>query len=129
MVTLYLQLFEDDILLVDPTHEEESVSAGHVTIITTGGDNISHINKQGGASLNMQQLNQCIKKAKQRWTDICELLDKSKQQQADLRRIANMKIVNKYLYIDCRDHPANLTVGCRPVMVCVINYIHVVCVE
>ena len=77
----------------------------------------------------MEQLNQCIKKAKHRWTDICELLDKSKQQQADLTRLANMKIVNKYLYIDCRDHPANLTVDCQPVMICVINYIRVVCVE
>ena len=31
-----------------------------------------------------------------------------------------MKIVNKCLYIDCRDHPANLPVGFRPFMVCVI---------
>ncbi|XP_067944514.1 exosome complex component RRP43-like [Watersipora subatra] len=73
-IPLSFTIFDDRILLVDPTHEEEQVCQGEVTVITTGGDNICHLSKQGGPSLNPQQLALCITKAKQRWSDINKLL-------------------------------------------------------
>ncbi|KAF6016958.1 hypothetical protein EB796_024737 [Bugula neritina] len=39
-VSLSFTLFDDAVLLVDPTHEEETVCQGQITVITSGGDSI-----------------------------------------------------------------------------------------
>lgn len=76
-----LQLFDDAVLLVDPTHEEETVCQGQITVITSGGDSICSVSKHGGASLNPEQLTLCISKAKQRWCDISKLMTSNHLQQ------------------------------------------------
>lgn len=38
-----LQVFDDRILLVDPTQEEESVCHGRITVVTTGEDNLCQV--------------------------------------------------------------------------------------
>ncbi|XP_059153266.1 exosome complex component RRP43-like [Physella acuta] len=67
-------IFDNSILLVDPTSEEESLSTGALTIITEG-HNLCSIYKPGGTPLSDEQLNTCIERAFTRGKEATKLLE------------------------------------------------------
>lgn len=72
---LWFQLFDGRVLLVDPTHEEESICSGYVTVVTADGNSICQLSKHGGASLSVNQLAVCMSSVKQRWAEIKSLIE------------------------------------------------------
>ncbi|KAK7097966.1 exosome complex component RRP43-like [Littorina saxatilis] len=69
-------IFEDNVLLVDPTRQEEELSTGLVTVVTDG-KNICSLEKPGGSPLKDQQMRLCIERAFQRHTEACNLITQS----------------------------------------------------
>ncbi|XP_062577149.1 exosome complex component RRP43-like [Saccostrea cucullata] len=67
-------IFNNEILFVDPTAEEENLATGQVTVVTTN-DKLCMVYKPGGTPLTDQQLSMCIKKAFSRTRDILRLID------------------------------------------------------
>uniref|UniRef100_A0A3Q3QLM3 Ribosomal RNA-processing protein 43 n=1 Tax=Monopterus albus TaxID=43700 RepID=A0A3Q3QLM3_MONAL len=69
-------VFDDSILIVDPTAEEESLSTAHLTVVTDEEDRLCSVHKPGGTSLSGEKLQECISRATVRQREIQELIDK-----------------------------------------------------
>uniref|UniRef100_A0A3P9P5U1 Ribosomal RNA-processing protein 43 n=1 Tax=Poecilia reticulata TaxID=8081 RepID=A0A3P9P5U1_POERE len=69
-------VFDDSILIVDPTAEEESLSTAHLTVVTDEGGRLCSVHKPGGTSLSGEKLQQCINRATARQREIHKLIDK-----------------------------------------------------
>ncbi|KAH9507922.1 Exosome complex component RRP43 [Bulinus truncatus] len=69
-------IFDNQILLVDPTREEEEFSTGAITIITEG-KNLCSIYKPGGTPLTDTQIDTCIERAFERGQEAESLINRT----------------------------------------------------
>uniref|UniRef100_A0A3B5PZG1 Ribosomal RNA-processing protein 43 n=1 Tax=Xiphophorus maculatus TaxID=8083 RepID=A0A3B5PZG1_XIPMA len=69
-------VFDDSILIVDPTAEEESLSTAHLTVVTDEEGRLCSVHKPGGSSLSREKLQDCITRATARQREIHKLIDK-----------------------------------------------------
>ncbi|KAL4230480.1 Exosome complex component RRP43 [Mactra antiquata] len=75
-VSSTFSIFDNEVLLVDPTVEEESLSTGEVTIVTID-DKICMIRKPGGSPLTPQQLDLCINRSFIRSQEVIRLIQET----------------------------------------------------
>nr|XP_054754767.1 exosome complex component RRP43-like [Lytechinus pictus] len=68
-------VFDDSILLVDPTVEEEDLATGLMTVIVNQDGRICNIHKPGGTPLISDQIQDCISRAQTRAKEVCRLID------------------------------------------------------
>ncbi|KAM8741231.1 exosome complex component RRP43 isoform 2-T2 [Acanthopagrus schlegelii] len=69
-------VFDDSILIVDPTAEEESLKTAQLTVVTDEEDRLCTVHKPGGTSLSGEKLQECISRATVRQREIQKLIDK-----------------------------------------------------
>ncbi|XP_029956338.1 exosome complex component RRP43 [Salarias fasciatus] len=69
-------VFDDSILIVDPTAEEESLSTAQLTVVTDEADRLCSLHKPGGTPLSGEKLQECISRATTRQREIQKLIDK-----------------------------------------------------
>uniref|UniRef100_A0A8D3B9L0 Exosome complex component RRP43 n=1 Tax=Scophthalmus maximus TaxID=52904 RepID=A0A8D3B9L0_SCOMX len=69
-------IFDDSILIVDPTAEEESLATAQLTVVTDEEDRLCSVHKPGGTSMSGQKLQECISRATARQREIQKLIDK-----------------------------------------------------
>ncbi|XP_071124993.1 exosome complex component RRP43-like isoform X2 [Mytilus edulis] len=69
-------IFDDNILFVDPTAEEENLATGIVTIVTTD-DKLCLVHKPGGSPLRPEQLTNCFDRSFDRSKEISRLIDET----------------------------------------------------
>ncbi|PIK47576.1 putative exosome complex component RRP43 [Apostichopus japonicus] len=70
-------VFDDSILLADPTKEEETMATGVVTIVTTEDGNLCAVHKPGGSPLPVNKMQDCIARSKERANKVRKLLEKT----------------------------------------------------
>lgn len=69
-------VFDDSILIVDPTAEEESLSTATITVVVDEEDRLCALHKPGGTSLSGEKLQDCITRASERHREVQKLIDK-----------------------------------------------------
>lgn len=69
-------IFDDSILIVDPTAEEESLSTTRLTVVTDDEERLCIVHKPGGTPLSGETLQECINRATARQREIQKLVDK-----------------------------------------------------
>ncbi|WAQ98955.1 EXOS8-like protein [Mya arenaria] len=69
-------VFDNHVLLVDPTKEEEDLSTGEVTVVTAD-DQLCMVRKPGGSPLNAGQLADCIDRAFSRNKEVARLMNET----------------------------------------------------
>ncbi|XP_038564433.1 exosome complex component RRP43 [Micropterus salmoides] len=69
-------VFDDSIMIVDPTAEEESLSTAQLTVVTDEEDRLCAVHKPGGTSLSGEKLQECISRARVRQREIQKLVNK-----------------------------------------------------
>ncbi|XP_033954968.1 exosome complex component RRP43 isoform X2 [Pseudochaenichthys georgianus] len=69
-------VFDDSILIVDPTAEEEGLSTSHLTVVTDEKERLCVVHKPGGTPLSAEKLQECIGRATARQREIQKLVDK-----------------------------------------------------
>ncbi|XP_029028739.1 exosome complex component RRP43 [Betta splendens] len=69
-------VFDDSILIVDPTDEEEKLSTAQLTVVTDEEGQLCSVHKPGGTSLSGEKLQECISRATARQREIQKLIDK-----------------------------------------------------
>uniref|UniRef100_A0A0B7BDH3 Ribosomal RNA-processing protein 43 n=1 Tax=Arion vulgaris TaxID=1028688 RepID=A0A0B7BDH3_9EUPU len=67
-------MFDNTILLADPTREEESLATGAITIVTEG-DNLCSIYKPGGTPFTDDQIDTCVQRAFIHGKEACRLVE------------------------------------------------------
>ncbi|XP_076468262.1 exosome complex component RRP43-like [Babylonia areolata] len=72
-ISTTLAVFDESVMLVDPTGQEEDLVTGVITVVTDGHD-ICSIHKPGGTPLTEAQLKQCTERALQRHREACDLI-------------------------------------------------------
>ncbi|KAH3839628.1 exosome complex component RRP43-like isoform X2 [Dreissena polymorpha] len=72
-VSSTFSIFDNHILLVDPTKEEEDLSTGQLTVVTAD-EAICLVKKPGGSPLNDRQLAECINRAFSRSKEVVRLI-------------------------------------------------------
>lgn len=75
-VATTFSIFDDDILLLDPCKDEEVLSSGSITVVTTG-DKLCGVHKPGGAKVCAEKLQQCIERAVEQTSTMQSLLKKA----------------------------------------------------
>lgn len=66
-------IFDDTVLFVDPTDEEENLVTGIVTVVLTDDDKIAAVHKPGGSPLADDKLQECFKVALIRSKEVRDL--------------------------------------------------------
>uniref|UniRef100_A0A8C2U9M6 Ribosomal RNA-processing protein 43 n=1 Tax=Coturnix japonica TaxID=93934 RepID=A0A8C2U9M6_COTJA len=69
-------IFDDTLLIVDPTAEEEDLATGTVTVVTDEDDRLCSVHKPGGSPLTGAKLQDCISRAITRHREVKKLIDK-----------------------------------------------------
>ncbi|KAM7374494.1 hypothetical protein PAMP_007148 [Pampus punctatissimus] len=69
-------VFDDSILITDPTAEEECLSTAQLTVVTNEEGRLCSIHKPGGTSLSAEKLQEFISRATARQKEIQKLIDK-----------------------------------------------------
>ncbi|NWW25644.1 EXOS8 protein, partial [Falcunculus frontatus] len=69
-------VFDDTLLIVDPTAEEEDLATGTVTIVTDEEGRLCSVHKPGGSPLTGAKLQDCITRAITRHKEVKKLIDK-----------------------------------------------------
>ncbi|KAM9788711.1 exosome complex component RRP43 [Neosynchiropus ocellatus] len=69
-------VFDNSIVIADPTLEEECLSTAQLTVVTDEDDRLCSLHKPGGTSLSGQKLQECINRATTRHQEIQKLMDK-----------------------------------------------------
>ncbi|XP_026797542.3 exosome complex component RRP43 [Pangasianodon hypophthalmus] len=69
-------VFDDEVIIVDPTTEEESLATALITAVTDEDDQLCAFHKPGGSSLSAEKLQDCISRAVTRNREINKLIDK-----------------------------------------------------
>ncbi|XP_032533875.1 exosome complex component RRP43-like [Chiroxiphia lanceolata] len=69
-------VFDDTVLIVDPTAEEEDLATGTVTIVTDEKGRLCSVHKPGGSPLTGAKLQDCITRAVTRHKEVKKLIDK-----------------------------------------------------
>ncbi|XP_029506182.2 exosome complex component RRP43 [Oncorhynchus nerka] len=72
-------VFDDSIMIVDPTAEEESLSTATITVVTDEEERLCALHKPGGTSLSGEKLQDCISRATTRHREVRKLIDKVTQ--------------------------------------------------
>ncbi|XP_048774394.1 exosome complex component RRP43-like [Ostrea edulis] len=67
-------IFDDEILFVDPTAEEENLATGQLTVVTANGK-LCMVHKPGGTPLTDEQMSLCIRQAFSRTSEVLRLVD------------------------------------------------------
>nr|XP_015823820.2 exosome complex component RRP43 [Nothobranchius furzeri] len=75
-VSVSFCIFDDSILIVDPTAEEESLSTARLTVVMDEEDQLCSLHKPGGTPLSGEKLQECIKRATARKGEIHKLIEK-----------------------------------------------------
>jgi len=75
-VSTTIALFDEDVLLVDPSHEEEDISSGSITVVTGSDQQLYAVHKPGGCPVDDKILHQCMKHALQRHQQVSQLVEK-----------------------------------------------------
>lgn len=73
-VSTTLMVFDDNVIITDPTAEEESLSSCILTIAVCNGE-VCYILKPGGTPFNSEQMDLCIKRALAREKSVLKLLN------------------------------------------------------
>ncbi|XP_070552298.1 exosome complex component RRP43-like [Ptychodera flava] len=76
-VSTSFAVFDDEIVIADPTNEEECLATGVVTIVTDGHGRLCAVHKPGGSPLSDMQLKDCIKRALSRGEEVRKLLNET----------------------------------------------------
>ncbi|XP_071594039.1 exosome complex component RRP43 isoform X1 [Heliangelus exortis] len=69
-------IFDDTLLIVDPTAEEEDLATGTVTVVTDDEGKLCSLHKPGGSPLTGAKLQDCITRAITRHKEVKKLIDK-----------------------------------------------------
>uniref|UniRef100_A0AAR2LHT3 Exosome complex component RRP43 n=1 Tax=Pygocentrus nattereri TaxID=42514 RepID=A0AAR2LHT3_PYGNA len=69
-------VFDDTVIIVDPTAEEESLATAIITAVTDEDEQLCAFHKPGGSSLSAEKLQDCITRAVARHREIGRLIDK-----------------------------------------------------
>ncbi|NXA51700.1 EXOS8 protein, partial [Nothocercus julius] len=69
-------IFDDTLLIVDPTVEEEDLATGTVTVVTDEEGRLCSVHKPGGSPLTGAKLQDCITRAVTRHKEVKKLIDK-----------------------------------------------------
>ncbi|XP_060942419.1 exosome complex component RRP43 [Limanda limanda] len=69
-------IFDDSILIVDPTAEEESLATAQLAVVTDEEGRLCSLHKPGGTSLSGEKLQECISRATVRQREIQKLINK-----------------------------------------------------
>ncbi|XP_058483342.1 exosome complex component RRP43 [Solea solea] len=75
-VSTSFSIFDDTILTVDPTAEEESLATAQLTVVTDEEDRLCSVHKPGGTPLSGEKLQECISRATLRQREIQKLINK-----------------------------------------------------
>jgi len=75
-VSTSLALFNESILLVDPTHEEEDLSNGVITVVMGANQKLVSLYKPGGVAVKDETLRSCIQASINRYEEVNNLLAK-----------------------------------------------------
>jgi exosome complex component RRP43 len=67
-------VFDNDILIADPTAEEESLATGIFSVVTLDNERICQVYKPGGSKMADEQINQCFAEAQKRHNTIQHLI-------------------------------------------------------
>jgi len=78
-VTTSYAVFDDEVLIVDPTNEEEELSRGSVTVVTHEDGTLCLLEKPGGIGLSDTKLQDCIARARTRSKEVCSLIETTVQ--------------------------------------------------
>lgn len=68
-------VFDDTLLIVDPTGEEEHLSTGTLTVVTDEDGKLCCLHKPGGSGLTGAKLQDCMSRAVTRHKEVSKLLD------------------------------------------------------
>ncbi|KAI0216265.1 Exosome complex component RRP43 [Lamellibrachia satsuma] len=74
-VATSFSVFDDDIILVDPTREEESLATGLFTIVTMEDEQVCTIYKPGGSSLSKSKLQDCVTRSHVHAKEVQKLIE------------------------------------------------------
>uniref|UniRef100_A0A665VNQ5 Ribosomal RNA-processing protein 43 n=1 Tax=Echeneis naucrates TaxID=173247 RepID=A0A665VNQ5_ECHNA len=69
-------IFDESILIVDPTSDEESLVTAQLTVVTDDEGRLCSVYKPGGTSVSGEKLQQCINQATARQREIQKLINK-----------------------------------------------------
>ncbi|XP_062869654.1 exosome complex component RRP43 [Trichomycterus rosablanca] len=69
-------VFDDTVIIVDPTAEEESLATATLTAVTDEDERLCTFHKPGGSSLSAEKLQDCISRAVARNREITKLIHK-----------------------------------------------------
>ncbi|XP_028655112.2 exosome complex component RRP43 isoform X1 [Erpetoichthys calabaricus] len=69
-------VFDNSILIVDPTSDEENLSTGFITVVIDEEEKLCTVHKPGGTPLSNEKLQDCINRAITRNKEVCKLLNK-----------------------------------------------------
>ncbi|XP_068187657.1 exosome complex component RRP43 [Antennarius striatus] len=75
-VSVSFCVFDDSIMVVDPTVEEESLSTAQLTVVMDEEQRLCALHKPGGTPLSGEKLQECISKATTRQREIQALIDR-----------------------------------------------------
>ncbi|XP_002733208.1 exosome complex component RRP43-like [Saccoglossus kowalevskii] len=76
-VSTSFAIFDNSILIADPTNEEENLATGVVTVVTNECGELCALHKPGGSSLSESQIQECVKRSFSRGDEIRKLLDET----------------------------------------------------
>lgn len=73
-VSTTFAIFDDKILIVDPTAEEENLATGMLTVVTTE-SKLCMVHKPGGSPMKDEQLKKCFNRAFKRTNEVQKLIN------------------------------------------------------
>ncbi|KPP71347.1 exosome complex component RRP43-like [Scleropages formosus] len=68
-------VFDNTIVIVDPTAEEESLSTATITVVTDEDERLCALHKPGGSGLSAEKLQDCISRAVTRHREVRKLIE------------------------------------------------------
>lgn len=72
-------IFDDEVLVVDPTSEEEELSRGSITVVTHEDGRLCLLEKPGGIGISDGKLQDCVVRARARSKEVCSLIETTVQ--------------------------------------------------
>jgi len=74
-VSTTIALFDQNILFVDPSHDEEDIACGTITIVVGDNKQLYSVYKPGGCAVDDKILKKCIEAAVMRHSEVSQLLE------------------------------------------------------
>ncbi|XP_062309451.1 exosome complex component RRP43 [Osmerus eperlanus] len=69
-------VFDNSVVIVDPTVEEESLSTATLTVVTDQDERLYAVHKPGGTSMSGEKLQDCINRTSTRHRELSKLIDR-----------------------------------------------------